>query len=334
MESERSRDPLSQEASKGALGPLRVWLLEPRGFCAGVRMAIEALEETLRRFGPPVYVYHEIVHNRWVVEGFRKRRVIFVEDLAEVPQGAVLLYSAHGVSPAIREEARQRALRTIDATCPLVMKVHRQARRLAAEGFAIVLIGHAGHQEIKGIVGEAPGAIHLVSRPEDVDRLELPQTEKVAYLTQTTLSLDDVQEIAGRLRQRFPTIIGPPEGDRCYATQNRQEAVRAVAGSVDLLLVVGSPNSSNSRRLTEIARNRGTPAYLIDGPDEIQPEWLSGVRLLALTAGASAPEEIVAQCIDRLRTEFSAEVEVRSFGKEEIRFQPPQELRNLMEPGI
>jgi 4-hydroxy-3-methylbut-2-enyl diphosphate reductase len=328
MELARLPEASDKECREQSPGPLRVWLLEPRGFCAGVRMAIEALEKALQRFGPPIYVYHEIVHNRWVVEGFRRRGVIFVEDLGEVPPGAVVLYSAHGVSPAIREEARQRGLRTIDATCPLVMKVHRQARRLAAEGYCIVLIGHAGHEEVVGTLGEAPEAIHLVGRPQDVDRLQLPQVEKVAYLTQTTLSLDDVQEIVARLRERFPSIIGPPEGDRCYATQNRQEAVRTVASQVDLVLVVGSPNSSNSRRLTEIARKRGTPAYLIDGPQEIRPEWLSGVRLLALTAGASAPEEVVSRCVERLCSEFSAVVEIRSFGKEEIRFQPPQELRN------
>jgi 4-hydroxy-3-methylbut-2-enyl diphosphate reductase len=292
-------------------------------------MAVETLEEALRLFGSPLYVYHEIVHNRWVVESFRQRGVVFVEALTEVPEGAVLLYSAHGVSPAVRVQAAQRKLRTIDATCPLVMKVHRQARRLAEQGYSIVLIGHAGHQEIVGVLGEAPEAIHLVSSPDDVDRLELPNPTKVAYLTQTTLSLDDVQKITQRLRERFPAIVGPPDGDRCYATQNRQEAVAAVAPEVDLVLVVGSPNSSNSQRLAEIARNRGRPAYLVDGPEQIQATWFAGVETVAVTAGASAPEDVLQKCIARLQHEFQATVEVRCFREENIRFSLPRDLWEL-----
>lgn len=329
---ELGREPLAATQTEGicpgrASAGVHVILLEPRGFCAGVRMAIEALEETLRRFGPPVYVYHEIVHNRAVVESFRRRGVIFVDQVEQVPPGSVLLYSAHGVSPEIRRQAAERGLRTIDATCPLVMKVHRRARQLAEQGFQIVLIGHPGHEEIVGTLGEAPEAIHLVSSPEDVDRLSFPDSSKLAYLTQTTLSLEDVRAITSKLRERFSHIVGPPEGDLCYATQNRQQAVRAVAPEVDLLLVVGSPNSSNSRRLMEIARGLGTKAYLVDSAAEIDRRWLTPPCRVAVTAGASAPEELVQECVALLVREFNATVEVRKFGDENVRFRLPPELR-------
>lgn len=322
------RQPHTSDAStEGGQPTLRLILLEPRGFCAGVRMAIDALEEALRRFGPPVYVYHEIVHNRVIVESFRCRGVIFVNDVNEVPPGSVMLYSAHGVSPQVRQQAQGRGLRTIDATCPLVMKVHRRARQLADRGFTIILIGHANHQEIVGVMGEAPEAIRLVGRPEDVDKLEVPNPSAVAYLTQTTLAQEEVAAITERLRQRFPEIVGPPEGDLCYATQNRQEAVRAIAPHVDLVLVVGSPNSSNSRRLVEIARARGTPAYLVDRAQDLHPEWFVSARSVALTAGASAPEESVQECVAWIVEKFSAKVEVRCFRKEHVRFALPRELR-------
>ncbi|MCS7239057.1 MAG: 4-hydroxy-3-methylbut-2-enyl diphosphate reductase [Thermoguttaceae bacterium] len=315
---------------KGTASSLRLIVLEPRGFCAGVRMAIEALEEALRRFGPPVYVYHEIVHNRAVVESFRQQGVIFVNDLEKVPPGSILLYSAHGVSPEIRRQAAERRLRTIDATCPLVMKVHRRARELAEQGFKIILIGHPGHEEIVGTIGEAPEAIHLVSSAEDVEQLNLPESSKLAYLTQTTLSLEDVRAITAKLRERYPNIVGPPEGDLCYATQNRQEAVRAIAREVDVVLVVGSPNSSNSRRLMEIARGLGTPAYLIDSAAEIDRRWVASARAVALTAGASAPEKLVQECVLVFVQEFGATVESRRFCEENVRFALPRELRQSL----
>ncbi len=317
----------------GRKNHLRLILVEPRGFCAGVRMAVDALEETLRRFGPPVYVYHEIVHNRAIVESFRRRGVIFVEDLKDVPAGSVLLYSAHGVAPKVRHQAAERGLRTIDATCPLVMRVHRRARVLAEQGFTIVLVGHKGHEEIVGVMGEAPEAIRLVSTPEDVDRLEFPDNLPVAYLTQTTLAQEEVDRITARLRARFPQIVGPPHGDLCYATQNRQEAVRAIAGEVDVILVVGSQNSSNSRRLVEIGRACGTAAYLIDEASQIHPKWLADAKTVALTAGASAPEQSVQECIDWIVEKFGATVEVRKFREETLRFCPPRELRLLSEPA-
>jgi 4-hydroxy-3-methylbut-2-enyl diphosphate reductase len=307
---------------------MRIVLAAPRGFCAGVNMAIESLRTALARFGPPVYVYHEIVHNRWVVEHFRREGVVFVNDLTEVPPGAHLLYSAHGVSPEVRRQAAQRGLKTIDATCPLVIKVHREAVRFAAQGYTIVLIGHEGHDEVVGTIGEAPEAIVVVGSVEDVDRLEINNPEKLAWLTQTTLSVDDTARIVRRLKERFPQIAGPAKDDICYATQNRQEAVRELSRGTDLVLVIGSRNSSNSQRLAELSRSRGVPAYLIDGPGEINPAWFSGKETVLVTAGASAPETVVQECVAYLRDHFQASVESRALRQEEVGFLPPRELRS------
>src|SRR3954452_12050130 len=278
---------------------MKIILANPRGFCAGVNMAIECLERSLEFFGPPLYVYHEIVHNKYVVERFLRRGTVFVESLDEVPEGSPLLYSAHGVSPQIREQARQRRLRAIDATCPLVTKVHLEAVKYAREGYTIVLIGHEGHDEVIGTMGEAPDRMILVETAEDVERLEI-DPEKIAYLTQTTLSVDDANVVIAALRQKFPRIANPPKDDICYATQNRQEAIRELARQADLVLVLGSQNSSNSRRLAEIADGLGPQAHLIDGVAEIQPEWFEGVETVLITAGASAPEDVVQECIEYL----------------------------------
>ncbi len=307
---------------------MRILLASPRGYCAGVNMAIAALDTALERFGTPLYVFHEIVHNRWVVEHFRGRGVVFVESIDEVPEGAVLMYSAHGVSPAVRQQAAARRLQTVDATCPLVTKVHREAVRFAAQGYTIILVGHAGHDEVVGTMGEAPEAIRLVGSEEDVDRLELPADAKVAYLTQTTLSVDDAERIVRRLKTRFPHIVGPPRDDICYATQNRQEAVRRMAASADIVLVVGSRNSSNSRRLAEIAESMGVEARLIDGPEHLQPQWFRDDQTVGITAGASAPEHLVQGCVDWLRERFEASVESFALREENVRFPLPVELRS------
>jgi 4-hydroxy-3-methylbut-2-enyl diphosphate reductase len=307
---------------------MKVILAAPRGFCAGVNMAIESLELALRTCGRPVFVYHEIVHNQFVVEQFRGRGAVFVEDIAAVPEGAVLLFSAHGVAPAVREAARQRRLRAIDATCPLVTKVHLEAVRFARQGYTIVLIGHAGHDEVVGTMGEAPEAMLLVQSVEDVDRLPLPLDAKVAYLTQTTLSVDDAERIIQRLRSRYPQLAGPSIEDICYATQNRQEAVRALSREADLVLVLGSQNSSNSQRLQEIGAEHGVPAHLIDGVADLQPQWFHGVHTVLVTAGASAPESVVAGCLDYLREKYGAVVERRTLRAETLRFPLPQGLRD------
>ena len=308
---------------------MRILLAGPRGFCAGVNMAIESLEAALERFGAPLYVYHEIVHNRWVVQHFRQRGVVFVDDLEEVPEGSHLLYSAHGVSPEIRGLAARRRLKAIDATCPLVTKVHREALKFAAEGYTIILIGHEGHDEVIGTLGEAPDAMILVADADDVERLEVPDPNKVAYLTQTTLSVDDAAVVIRRLWQRFPAIASPPKDDICYATQNRQEAVRQLARLSDVALVVGSQNSSNSQRLAELARACGIPAYLVDGPSEIDLAWFRGDETVAVTAGASAPETLVQECVAVLRERFGARVESVTTRTEEVRFLLPKELRTI-----
>jgi len=290
-------------------------------------MAIESLELALEAFGAPVYVYHEIVHNKYVVDRFRSRGAVFVDDLAEVPPGANLLFSAHGVSPEVRQAARERNLRAIDATCPLVTKVHLEAVKYAKAGHTIVLIGHQGHDEVVGTMGEAPEAIVLVETPEDVDRLKVADESKIAYLTQTTLSVDDANRIIDRLRERFPQIAGPPKEDICYATQNRQEAVGQLSAEADLVLVLGSQNSSNSQRLAELARERGKPAYLIDGPADIDLAWFEPRQTVLVTAGASAPEAVVQQCIEFLQEHFGAEVDTRSIREENVYFPLPKELR-------
>jgi 4-hydroxy-3-methylbut-2-enyl diphosphate reductase len=290
-------------------------------------MAIESLEVALRIFGPPIYVYHEIVHNQHVVQRFRNRGVVFVDDLESVPERSNLLFSAHGVSPEIRRLARQRKLTAIDATCPLVTKVHLEAIRFARDGYAVLLIGHEGHDEVLGTLGEAPHAMTLVQTEEDVDRLELPVGAKVAYLTQTTLSVDDANRIIQRLQERFPHLVGPPKEDICYATQNRQEAIRVLCAEADLVLVLGSQNSSNSQRLREIAEECGVPAHLIDGAANIDPAWLAGVQTVLVTAGASAPESVVEECLDYLRQQYGAEAESRTIREEAVHFPLPKELR-------
>jgi 4-hydroxy-3-methylbut-2-enyl diphosphate reductase len=306
---------------------MRVILAGPRGFCAGVNMAIQSLETAIRRFGTPIYVYHEIVHNKWVVERFRRLGVVFVDDINEVPEGAHLMYSAHGVYPDIRRQAARRRLQTIDATCPLVTKVHCEAVRFAREGYSIILIGHEGHDEVIGTMGEARESILLVGRAEEVETIQVPNPAKVAYLTQTTLSVADAAEIIRRLRQRFPNIVGPPKDDICYATQNRQEAVRRLSARADLVLVVGSQNSSNSQRLAEIARDQGVHAHLIDGPDDIARAWFAGVETVLITAGASAPEELVAGCVAWLEERFPTAVEPATVCVEDVRFALARELR-------
>ena len=308
---------------------MKIVLANPRGFCAGVNMAIECLERALQLFGTPLYVYHEIVHNRPVVERFQERGVVFVDDILDVPIGATLLYSAHGVAPTVRAAAAERSLRAIDATCPLVTKVHLEAVRFAGEGYIIILIGHEGHDEVLGTMGEAPDHIRLVENKEDVERLDVPTTAKLAYLTQTTLSVDDAQVIIDALRQRFPGIVGPSRDDICYATQNRQEAVKELVPQADIVLVLGSRNSSNSMRLTEIARDNGKRAYLIDNASEIAADWFSGDETVLVTAGASAPEEVVEECVAYLTTHFGASVESRTVREEHVSFPLPRELRVL-----
>jgi len=308
---------------------MRVILAAPRGFCAGVNMAIEALELAIEAYGTPLYVYHEIVHNKWVVASFRKRGVVFVSSLAEVPEEDHLLYSAHGVSPEIRRQAAQRRLRTVDATCPLVTKVHHEAIQFAREGYSIILIGHAGHDEVVGTMGEAAGRIHLVQSFDDSNHVQVEDTDRIAYLTQTTLSMDDAEVIVERLRQRFPTIVGPSKDDICFATQNRQEAVKVLSALADLVLVVGSGNSSNSLRLAELARTCGVRAKLIDGPDDVDLAWFSGVDTVVITAGASAPEDVVQGCVELLCREFAAEVETQAVSTrhERVSFRLPPELK-------
>ena len=306
---------------------MRIILANPRGFCAGVNMAIESLERALELFGTPLYVYHEIVHNRPVVERFSRRGVVFVDHIHEIPEGATVLYSAHGVAPAIRQASRERNLRAIDATCPLVTKVHLEAVRFARENYTIVLIGHEGHDEVLGTTGEAPEHIRLVQNEADAEALDLAPDAKVAYLTQTTLSVDDAERIIKVLRRRFPQIVGPHRDDICYATQNRQEAVKELVPEADAVIVLGSRNSSNSMRLAELARAHGKPAYLIDGIHELEPARLRGDETVLVTAGASAPEEVVEECVRELQARYGASVETRTVREEHVSFPLPRELR-------
>jgi 4-hydroxy-3-methylbut-2-en-1-yl diphosphate reductase len=308
---------------------MRIILANPRGFCAGVNMAIDSLEKALELFGTPLFVYHEIVHNRHVVERFRKRGVVFVDGIDEIPHGANVLYSAHGVAPAIRAASAERNLNAIDATCPLVTKVHLEAVRFAREGYIIFLIGHEGHDEVLGTLGEAPENIRLVQSAEEVAALHVPEGAKVAFLTQTTLSVDDADIIINALRARFPNIAGPSRDDICYATQNRQEAVKDLVPIVDIVLVLGSQNSSNSLRLAELARCHGKAAYLIDGAREIKWEWFAGKETVLITAGASAPEDVVQECLALLQDRFGATVESHTVREEHVNFPLPRELRVL-----
>jgi 4-hydroxy-3-methylbut-2-en-1-yl diphosphate reductase len=316
--------PAKDQAS--ATGVKTLVRVRPRGFCAGVVRAVDIVELALEAYGSPVYVHHEIVHNRYVVDQLRRRGAIFVEAIAEVPKGAVLVFSAHGVPPRVREEARERELKVIDATCPLVTKVHLEALKFAREGRTIILVGHRDHQEIIGTSGEAPERTLVVGTVEEVDSLQVPNPDRLAFLTQTTLSLYDTQEIVARLRQRFPAIVGPKSDDICYATQNRQEAVEVLTREVELILVVGSANSSNSNRLVEVAQRAGVASRLIEDANDIDSTWLDGVKTLGLTAGASAPEVLVEQVSQRLFAHGFTNQRDLDLIREDVRFTLPPEL--------
>ena len=305
---------------------MRVILAQPRGFCAGVERAIEIVERALKKYGPPIYVRHEIVHNRHVVEDLRTRGAIFVDELDEIPAGARTIFSAHGVAKQIEQAAAERNLPVIDATCPLVAKVHNEGRRYAAQGREIVLVGHAGHAEVEGTIGQVPAKVHLVQTVDDVATLDVADPDKLAYITQTTLSVDDTRGIIAALKARFPTIVGPDVRDICYATQNRQQAVRELGRAVDVILVVGSRNSSNSNRLREIGQELGKPAYLIDDADALRPEWFAGAQAVGLTAGASAPETLVQGVLAGLRRIDDIEISTLTGVEENVRFRFPAEL--------
>jgi len=308
---------------------MHIILANPRGFCAGVNMAIECLEQAIEIFGPEIYVYHEIVHNQYVVNRFTKSGVTFVDDISDVPASSILLYSAHGVSPEIRQQARERNLQTIDATCPLVTKVHIEAIRYAREHYNIILIGHEGHDEVIGTMGEAPESITLVETPDEVDQLPFSTEDKIAYITQTTLSVQEANLVIERLVERYPQIHRPPKEDICYATTNRQEAVSHLTGQADVLLVLGSQNSSNSRRLMEIGLQQGTAAYLIDGAEDLQDSWFEECETVLITAGASAPEIVVRDVIEYLQTKFAATIREETIREEQVHFALPKELRIL-----
>jgi 4-hydroxy-3-methylbut-2-en-1-yl diphosphate reductase len=307
----------------------KIILLKPRGFCAGVVRAIDVVRISLDLYGAPIYVRKEIVHNRHVVDELRQAGAIFVEELSEVPEGGRVIFSAHGVSPAVRSEAIERKLQVIDATCPLVTKVHLEAVKFAKQGYKIILIGHRDHDEVIGTLGEAPASTILVSDVEDVNRLEVSNPDRMVYLTQTTLSLDETKDIVTRLLERFPRIVGPKTQDICYATENRQLAVKAVAPLCQALLVVGSQNSSNSRRLVEVCEKAGVPAYLLDDCGEVQPEMLENVNVVAVTAGASAPEHLVQELIDHLRSRGFTHLEEAEIKEEDVRFTLPADLESF-----
>ncbi len=311
--------------------PRRVLLAAPRGYCAGVDRAVQTVERALDVYGPPVYVRKEIVHNKHVVEQLAARGAIFVEEETEVPEGELVVFSAHGVAPSVHANAAARKLRTIDATCPLVTKVHVEARRFAEQGYTMVLIGHEGHEEVEGTTGEAPDSIVLVQTAEDVDRLrvpeDIPDPERVAYITQTTLSVDETAQIIARLRERFPDIRGPKSDDICYATTNRQIAVKELARECELVLVIGSTNSSNSNRLVEVARENGARSHLIDNAGQVRDEWLEGVETVGITSGASAPEELVAELVEFFRERGAREVAELRTVEEDVRFMLPREIR-------
>jgi 4-hydroxy-3-methylbut-2-enyl diphosphate reductase len=304
----------------------KIFLLKPRGFCAGVVRAIDVVKIALDLYGPPVYVRKEIVHNKHVVDELREAGAIFVEELDEVPEGARAIFSAHGVAPSVRRQAKERRLDVIDATCPLVTKVHLEAVRFARDGYSIVLIGHKDHDEVIGTLGEVPGRSHLVETVDDVDRLELPDSTRVRYLTQTTLSLDETRDLIGRLKERFPHLQGPPAQDICYATENRQMAVKAISEAIDLLLVVGSENSSNSKRLVEVGDNFGVRSHLVNDCSDVDTAWLAGVKNVGVTAGASAPEHLVQELIEFLRGHGFRQMEEIELVDEDVRFSLPAEL--------
>jgi 4-hydroxy-3-methylbut-2-enyl diphosphate reductase len=310
-----------------AAAPEKLLLASPRGYCAGVDRAVQTVERALELYGPPVYVRKEIVHNKHVVEQLRERGAIFVEDEAEVPEGETVVFSAHGVAPSVHAGAAARGLQTIDATCPLVTKVHVEAKKFAAQGYTIVLIGHEGHEEVEGTMGEAPDHIVLIETEDDVDRLEVEDPARIAYISQTTLSVDETSAIILKLRERFPSIIGPRTDDICYATTNRQTAVRQMAPHCDLVLVIGSRNSSNSNRLVEVARDHGAEAHLIDNETQVREEWLAGKRVVGITSGASAPEELVKRLVSWFRDRGTEHVEEFDVIQEDVRFMLPKEIR-------
>jgi 4-hydroxy-3-methylbut-2-enyl diphosphate reductase len=307
----------------------KILLAAPRGYCAGVDRAVQTVKRALDRYGPPVYVRKEIVHNKHVVEELRAKGAIFVESETEVPEGSVTVFSAHGVAPSVHANATARHLRTIDATCPLVTKVHVEARRFAAEGYTIVLVGHDGHEEVEGTMGEAPDHMVLVQTEQDVDELVLDDPQKVAFISQTTLSVDETRGIIERLRERFPAIVGPRTDDICYATTNRQAAVRQLARICDLILVIGSRNSSNSKRLVEVASDYGARSYLIDNAGELEEHWLDGVRTLGITSGASAPEELVQELVALFRDRGVSDISEVTVTREDVRFMLPKTIRTV-----
>jgi len=310
--------------------PRRVLLAAPRGYCAGVDRAVQTVERALEHYGAPVYVRKEIVHNKHVVEELSERGAIFVEEETEVPEGEMVVFSAHGVAPAVHENAAARKLRTIDATCPLVTKVHVEARRFAADGYAIVMIGHEGHEEVEGTTGEAPESIVLVETAAEVDELEVPDPERVAFITQTTLSVDETAEIIAALRAKFPAIVSSKSDDICYATTNRQIAVKQLARECDLVLVIGSTNSSNSNRLVEVAREHGAASHLIDNHTQVREEWLGGVETVGITSGASAPEELVEALVDSFRERGAEDVSELRTVDEDVRFMLPKKIRETV----
>ncbi|HET7260474.1 MAG TPA: 4-hydroxy-3-methylbut-2-enyl diphosphate reductase [Casimicrobiaceae bacterium] len=312
--------------SSAAEGVTEVVLASPRGFCAGVDRAIAIVEQALARFGAPIYVRHEVVHNRYVVDDLRQRGAVFVDELADVPEGATVVFSAHGVSRAVRDEAAARRLHVFDATCPLVMKVHAEVVRMREQGREVVMIGHAGHPEVEGTMGQCDGGVYLVETFDDVAQLSVRDPERLAWATQTTLSVDDAAAIVAELKKRFPAIVGPRRDDICYATQNRQDAVKALSREVDVVIVVGSPTSSNSNRLREVAAHRGLPAYMVDSADELRADWLAGARRVGVTAGASAPELLVRQVVDRLRELGATSVNELEGVVERVSFPMPKGL--------
>ncbi len=307
--------------------PEKLLLAAPRGYCAGVDRAVQTVERALELYGPPVYVRKEIVHNKHVVEQLRERGAIFVEEEDQVPEGETVVFSAHGVAPSVHAGAEVRGLKTIDATCPLVTKVHVEAKKFAAQGYTIVLVGHAGHEEVEGTMGEAPDHIVLIETEEDVEHLEVEDPDKIAFISQTTLSVDETSAIINKLRERFPNIVGPRTDDICYATTNRQMAVRQMAPHCDLVLVIGSANSSNSNRLVEVARDHGAESHLIDNESQVREEWLEGKRVVGITSGASAPEELVKRLVTWFRERGTEQVEEFDVVKEDVRFMLPKEIR-------
>ncbi len=314
-------------ASPTRSAPERILLASPRGYCAGVDRAVQTVEQALELHGAPIYVRKEIVHNKHVVAELRKRGAIFVEEETEVPRGATVVFSAHGVAPSVHANAAARGLRTIDATCPLVTKVHVEARKFAADGYTIILIGHAGHEEVEGTMGEVPDQIVLVESAEDVERLVVPDPQRVAFISQTTLSVDETRDIIAALRRRFPAIVGPRTDDICYATTNRQAAVKQLAAVCDLVLVVGSRNSSNSNRLVDVTRELGTEAHLIDHVGQVREEWLEGARVVGITSGASAPEELVQELVEFFAARGTRTVEELDVVREDVRFMLPKAIR-------